>query len=93
MVLTYLLSHWIGSVEPVATTEAGKAITDSAKKLLLMRALIWPCRIPLVWLGTNRLVCQSLEHIAHAAAIWAVAAITAATIVGGRITYLVAKSL
>ncbi len=47
MVLTYGLSHWIGAAEPKATTEAGKAITDSAKNLLLLRALIFAV-IPLV---------------------------------------------
>ncbi|WP_295075764.1 hypothetical protein [Tabrizicola sp.] len=47
MVLTYVLSHWIGSAEPMATTEVGKAVTDSAKNLLLMRALIFAI-VPLV---------------------------------------------
>ena len=47
MVLTYVLSHLIGSAEPVATTEAGKAVMESAKNLLLLRALIFAV-IPLV---------------------------------------------
>lgn len=41
MVITYALSHWIGTAEPKVTTEAGKTITDSAKNLLLLRALIF----------------------------------------------------
>jgi hypothetical protein len=47
MVLTYVLSHWIGSAEPQATSEAGKAVTESATNLLLLRALIFAI-IPLV---------------------------------------------
>jgi hypothetical protein len=47
MVLTYALAHGIGSAEPKATTEAGKVITESAKNLLLLRALIFAI-IPLV---------------------------------------------
>jgi hypothetical protein len=41
MVLTYGIARGIGISEPSATTDAGKAITDSAKNLLLMRALIF----------------------------------------------------
>jgi len=47
MVLTYALSHWIGVDEPVATTEAGEAVTQSPQNLLLLRALIFAI-IPLV---------------------------------------------
>jgi hypothetical protein len=47
MVLTYVLSHWIGVDEPVATTEAGQSVTESPKNLLLLRALIFAI-IPLV---------------------------------------------
>jgi hypothetical protein len=47
MVLTYALSHGIGVDEPVATTEAGEAVTQSPQNLLLLRALIFAI-IPLV---------------------------------------------
>jgi hypothetical protein len=47
MVLTYGLTHGIGAAHPTATTEAGKAITGSAKNLLLLRALIF-AMIPLI---------------------------------------------
>jgi hypothetical protein len=52
MVLTYALSHSVGIADPDATTEAGKAITDSAKNLLLLRALIFAI-IPLVIAGVG----------------------------------------
>jgi hypothetical protein len=47
MVLTYALSRGIGNLEPRATTEVGKEIVNSAKNLLLLRALIFAV-IPLV---------------------------------------------
>lgn len=156
MVLTYVLSHWIGGAEPVATTEAGKAITESAKNLLLLRALIFAI-IPLViaaiglrcsgividrktlrqpfysqcflvtpfalllqsafavyqlpgygglvgsilglvaflWFGWAQTgwFSSRLNTSRSAAATWAVAAILAAVLVGGGITYLIAGSL
>jgi hypothetical protein len=50
MVLTYALAHGLGSTEPKATTEIGKEVTNSAKNLLLLRALIFAI-IPLVISG------------------------------------------
>jgi hypothetical protein len=47
MVLTFVLSHWIGVDEQVPTTEAGHAVTGSPKYLLPLRSLVFAV-IPLV---------------------------------------------
>jgi hypothetical protein len=50
MVVTYTLGQTIGAVEVRSTTETGKAIADSTKNLLLLRAMIFAV-IPLVIAG------------------------------------------
>ncbi len=156
MVLTYALSSAIGMAEPAATTAAGKAVTGSAKNLLLLRALIFAI-IPLViaaiglrrngiaidrktlrrpfysqcflvtpfalmlqtglavqrlpgpgnaagialgviaflWFGWAQTgwFAARLGIARGAAAVWAVAAIVAATAIGGGVTLLIALSL